>query len=135
MKRVVKGFWQLADPKIWIASTVPMAVGGALAYRHISRFEWYWFIISLVGVYLIEIGKNAVNEFIDYASGVDRYVEADKRTPFSGGKKTIVDGMLTVFETKVIAVITMFLACIIGLYIVLFRETAVFWVGVSGGGL
>ena len=132
MKRIWKGFWQLADPKIWIASTVPMLVGGALAYRQVDRFEWRWFIISLIGIYLIEIGKNAVNEFIDYASGVDRYVETDKRTPFSGGKKTIVDGMLTVIETKVIAVMTMLFACIIGLYIVLYREPSILWVGLIG---
>ncbi|SHM59052.1 1,4-dihydroxy-2-naphthoate prenyltransferase [Caldanaerovirga acetigignens] len=127
-----RGFWQLADPKIWIASTVPMAVGAALAYGIEGKFSLYWLLWSMIGVYLIEIGKNAINEFVDYESGVDRYVAPDKRTPFSGGKKVIVDGILSVSEVKAIAVWTMALAGLIGVYIVLYREPSVLWIGAAG---
>jgi 1,4-dihydroxy-2-naphthoate octaprenyltransferase len=49
MSRLWKGFWQVADPKIWVASTIPMAVDGALAYGHTGAFNWYgsWWV-SLV---------------------------------------------------------------------------------------
>jgi 1,4-dihydroxy-2-naphthoate octaprenyltransferase len=130
--RLWRGFWQLADPKIWIASTIPMVVGAALAYGLEGVFNLYWFICSLVGVYLIEIGKNAINEFVDYESGVDRFVTPDRRTPFSGGKKTIVDGLLTVKETRAIAVFTMLGGAAVGLYITFFREHIVFWLGIAG---
>lgn len=131
-KRFWKGFWQLADPKIWIASTVPMAVGGALAFGSTGRFNILWFFISLIAVYLIEIGKNAINECVDYESGVDRFIEEDKRTPFSGGKKTIVQGKLSFGESALIAFFTIFPACIIGLFIMFFREPMVFWIGLAG---
>jgi len=131
-KRFWKGFWQLADPKIWIASTVPMAVGCALAFGVKGSFDVFWFAVSLLGVYLIEIGKNASNEVVDYITGVDRYVAPDKRTPFSGGKKTIVDGKLTVTEAVLIAMLTFGAACIIGIYIMLFREPSIFWIGLAG---
>jgi len=85
--RLWRGFWQTADPKIWIASTIPMAVGAVFAYVFKNAFSIYWFIWTLVGIYLIEIGKNAIGEFADYETGVDLYVTADKRTPFSGGKR------------------------------------------------
>ncbi|AEM79812.1 MULTISPECIES: 1,4-dihydroxy-2-naphthoate octaprenyltransferase [Thermoanaerobacter] len=130
--RAWKGFWQLADPKIWVASTVPMFVAAAYAYGKTGEFNFLWFVISLIGIYFIEIGKNAVNEFIDYKSGVDTFVTPDKRTPFSGGKKTIVEGKLTVEETILIAIITMLAACIIGLVIVIFREPLVLIVGLLG---
>src|SRR5690554_1687492 len=58
-KRLWQGFWQLADPKIWIASTIPLLVAAALAYKHTGLVNVWWFVISLVAVYLIEIGKNA----------------------------------------------------------------------------
>ena len=132
IKRLWKGFWQLADPKIWIASTVPMVVGGMLSYAFTRRFEFFWFILSLAAVYLIEIGKNAVNEVVDYKSGVDRFVAPDKRTPFSGGKKTIVDGKLTTLEAAVIAVLTTGTACLIGFYIMFFRVFDIFWIGFAG---
>ena len=126
------GFWQIADPKIWIASTIPMAVGGAIAYAQTGTFSWYWFIAGLLAIYLLEIGKNAINEYVDYLSGVDRFVTADKRTPFSGGKKTIIDGKLTLKENLVIGIVTIALGCMIGLYIVIAREFTILWFGLAG---
>ena len=61
VRRVWQGFWQLADPKIWIASTVPMIVGAAFAFGNSGKFDLYWFLVALIAVYCIEIGKNAVN--------------------------------------------------------------------------
>ncbi len=127
-----KGFWQLADPKIWIASTVPMGLAAAMAYGLEGVFSLYWFAWTLLGIYLIEIGKNAINEYVDYQSGVDRFVAPDKQTPFSGGKKTIVQGKLTLQQTSLIAVVTMLGGCLSGVIIVLFREPAVFWIGLAG---
>lgn len=135
MKRLWQGFWQLADPKIWIASTVPMLIAAALAYAHTKTISIRWFAIALIGIYLIEIGKNAVNEFVDYLTGVDRYITPDKRNPFSGGKKTIVDGKLTIMETAIIAIITLLGAFVIGVMITILKEPTVFWIGMAGGAL
>jgi len=130
--RLWQGFWQLADPKIWIASTVPMLVGSALAYGLTGAFSLYWFAAALLGIYLIEIGKNAVNEVVDYQSGVDRFVTPEERTPFSGGKKTIIDGLLTVSEARVIGITTLGAGALVGLYIAIFREPLILWVGFLG---
>ncbi len=126
------GFWQLADPKIWIASTIPMLVGTALAFGLTGSFSFYWFAVALIGIYLIEIGKNAANEVVDYQSGVDRFVTPEQRTPFSGGKKTIVDGLLTVAEARIIAIATLSAGALVGMFIVSFREPRVFWIGLLG---
>jgi 1,4-dihydroxy-2-naphthoate octaprenyltransferase len=131
-ERLWQGFWQLADPKIWIASTVPMLVGSGLAFGMRGSINAFWLIVSAVGIYLVEIGKNAINEYIDYESGVDRFVKPQNRTPFSGGKKTIVQGKLTLQEVKAIAIGTFAAAAIIGLFIMVYREPRVFWVGVLG---
>ncbi|MBZ4666289.1 prenyltransferase [Mahella sp.] len=132
LSRLWKGFWQTADPKIWVASTIPMITAAILAYVFERTFNIYWFILTLIGIYLIEIGKNAIGEFADYESGVDLYVAPDKRTPFSGGKKTIVDGVLTVNENKAIAAATFATAAIIGLYISFAREPMILWIGLAG---
>ncbi len=132
MNRLWTGFWQIADPKIWIASTIPMAVGGAVAYAHLGSFSWTWFLIGAAAIYLLEIGKNAVNEYVDYLSGVDRFVSADKRTPFSGGKKTIIDGKLSLKENLIIGIITVGLGSLLGFYVVLVRDFNVFWFGLAG---
>lgn len=133
MKRFWQGFWQLADPKIWVASTVPMVVGAALAYADTGTLDIAWLLFAFVGVYLIEIGKNAVNEFFDYLSGADRLIPPNNRTPFSGGKKTIVGGKLSLVETGIIAATTLGAAFLIGLVIALYREPGIFWIGMAGG--
>jgi len=130
--RFWRGFWQLADPKIWIASTVPIAVATALALRDSGTLHVGWLLATLAGIYLIEIGKNAVNEVVDYESGADRFIAAEDRTPFSGGKKTIVDGLLSVREAKGIAWVTLLLGAAVGLSIAWFREPMVLWVGLAG---
>ncbi len=132
IKRLWKGFWQIADPKIWVASTIPMLVGAALAYGMTGKFSFPWFVLSLAGIYLIEIGKNSSNEYVDYKTGVDVNIAPENRTPFSGGKKTIVQGKLTLKEVLYIAVGTFALACAIGLIIVFYREPTVLWVGLLG---
>ncbi len=133
-KQTVKGFWQLADPKIWIASMVPMAVAFVYSFRNRTEGSIPWFILAVIAIFLIEIGKNAVNEVVDYISGVDKDIDEDKKTPFSGGKKTIVEGKLTTGQAKKIALATYIPAVIIGLVIVFFREFDVLWVGMLGVG-
>jgi 1,4-dihydroxy-2-naphthoate octaprenyltransferase len=127
-----KGFWQLADPKIWIASTVPMILGVLLSWASGRGFSFFWMVVSFIGIYLIEIGKNAINEIVDYMSGADIYVDKEHRNAFSGGKKTIVDGLLDIKHAAVIAIVTMFLAACIGLLIVFFREPLVIYMGIAG---
>ncbi len=132
MRRLWKGFWQVADPKIWVASTIPMAVGGALAYSHTGAFSWYWFLVGVAGVYCIEIGKNAANDLVDYRSGVDLFVAPDKITPFSGGKRSIVDGNLTLNEAAVITILMLAAGTAVGVYIGLLREPAILIIGTTG---
>ncbi len=131
-KEFWQGFWQLADPKIWIASTIPMLVGVSLAYSLEGKFNLYWTFWMVLGIYMIEIGKNAINEVVDYDFGVDRFVKPENRTPFSGGKKTIVDSKLSITEAKIIGISTMFIGALIGLYISFSHEIGVFWIGLVG---
>lgn len=133
--RLWQGFWQVADPKIWVASTVPLIVATVLAWTKTGSLDWEWVLLAFLGIYLIEIGKNAVNEFIDYWTGVDRFIPKENRNDFSGGKKTILDGKLSMAENAIIAVITLVLAMVIGILIALYREPHVLWIGFLGGGL
>lgn len=131
-KGFFKGFWQLADPKIWVASTIPMLLGVIISWTNKMGFSLAWMVISFIGIYLIEIGKNAINEVVDFKSGADVYIDSEHRNNFSGGKKTIVDGVLDLRHSAIIGAVTMFLAACIGLLIVFFKEPLVIYVGVAG---
>jgi 1,4-dihydroxy-2-naphthoate octaprenyltransferase len=133
--RFLQGFLQVADPKIWVASVIPLATGAALAWcfgTHVKPLSWLWFALAVVGVFLVEIAKNALNEIIDFQSGADPGVDAEHRTPFSGGKKSIVDGRLTLTQCGYIAAVCFALAALIGVALALFVEPKIFWVGLAG---
>lgn len=131
-KRIGAGLVQLADPKVWIASTAPIAAATALAYRDTGTIHFGWLLATLAGIYLIEIGKNAVNEVVDYQSGVDLLVAEEDITPFNAGKKTITQGLLSVGCVKAVAWVTLILGAAVGFAIVWHREPRVLWIGLAG---
>lgn len=86
--------------------------------------------MTVGGVSALEIAKNASGEIHDFAAGSS--VRVEERTPFSGGKRVLVDGVLTRRETAVIAATGYFVTAACGAAIVLFREPAELGLGVLG---
>ena len=111
-----------------------MLLGAAVAARD-GRLEWGWLLGTVLGILSIETAKNASGELFDFASGVDQAVRAEDRSPFSGGKRVLVDGLLTEGETTAIAVSAYALGIGAGLAIALLREPWVLLLGSIGVGL
>jgi 1,4-dihydroxy-2-naphthoate octaprenyltransferase len=128
------GLWRLADPKISLASFAAMFLGACAAARD-GALSWGWLVLTVLGIFCIEVAKNASGEIFDYDSGTDLAVTAEARSPFSGGKRVLVDRLLTRRQTIAISAVTYLLGIVVGLVIVLYREPRVFWIGVAGVGL
>lgn len=88
------GFWRLADPRISLASMASMFLGAAAAARD-GALAWGRLAVTVLGIFAIEVAKNASGELVDWDSGTDRAVTPEDRSPFSGGKRVLVDGLLT----------------------------------------
>jgi 1,4-dihydroxy-2-naphthoate octaprenyltransferase len=88
--------------------------------------------LTVLGIFALEIAKNASGEIVDFDSGTDLAVEPQDRTPFSGGKRVLVDHLLTRRQTIRIAAAFYILAVIVGLYIVVFRDRRVLALGIVG---
>jgi 1,4-dihydroxy-2-naphthoate polyprenyltransferase len=125
------GVWRLADPKISLASIASMLLGASAAARE-GPISWGWLALTMAGIFAIEVAKNASGEIFDFDSGTDLAVAPEDRSPFSGGKRVLVDGLLTHGETKAIAAIGYGLGSACGLAIVLLREPKVLWLGLAG---
>lgn len=119
--RFWKGLLQLADPKIWTASLVPFALGISIASAHGHPLNWFLLLLSVMILILVEISKNGMNEYYDYQSGADPFVAPEDRTPFSGGKKVIVDGILTLKEVAWISILSILLACLSAIPLIYYR--------------
>lgn len=123
-----EGFWRLADPKISITSAASMAIGASLAARD-GSFSWYWLGVIGLAMFCMEVAKNAWGDVYDYDSGTDLAVAPEDRTDFSGGKRVLVDNILTRRQTWAIALVFGAAGLVLGAMIVFLREPSVFWLG------
>src|SRR5688572_26092283 len=125
------GVARLSDPKITLASAASMLLGAAAAARH-GAIDWGWLALTVAGIFFLETAKNASGEVVDFASGADQGVAPEDRSPFSGGKRVIVDGLLSVRETAVVAGVFYAAAAAVGLWIVAARDARVLALGIAG---
>ena len=126
-----KGLWRLADPKISLASLASIFLG-ACAAAYSGPLSTSWLVVTLFGVFCVEVAKNASGEIYDFQSGTDLLIAPEDRTPFSGGKRVLVDGLLTKRQTVTIACLAYGSGILLGLIIVVLRNPDVLWLGVFG---
>lgn len=100
--RFWQGVYRVADPKITLASVASMALGLSLA-AHDGPIRWGALAATVLGIFAIEAAKNASGELYDFDSGTDLRVAEEDRSPFSGGKRVLVDRLWTRQQTMVVA--------------------------------
>src|SRR6185436_19944998 len=114
------GVWRLADPKITLASVASLFLGTAAAAAR-GPLDWGWLLATVLGIFLLEVAKNASGEVFDFDSGADVAVAPADRSPFSGGKRVLVDALLTRRQTWTVAAAAYGLGILLGLVIALAR--------------
>lgn len=123
------GFWRLADPKITLASMSSIFLGACIVAAH-GELHWGWLLVTIFAFFAVEVAKNASGDIYDFPT--DMAVAKADRTDFSGGKRVLVDGLLTLKQTWAIAIIFYALGIGCGMLIVFFREPQALWIGLTG---
>lgn len=125
------GLWRLADPKISLASFSGIFLGACAATLD-GPLSIPWLALTVLGIFAIEVAKNASGEIADFDSGADLAVAPEDRSPFSGGKRVLVDGLLSRGQTAAIAGAFYATGIAAGLLIAVGRCPAVLPLGVAG---
>jgi 1,4-dihydroxy-2-naphthoate octaprenyltransferase len=125
------GFWRLADPKISLASFASIFLGAMMAAAQ-GPIHAGWLVLTVLGIFAIEVAKNASGEIFDFDSGTDPGVKEEDRSPFSGGKRVLVDHWLTRRQTGGIAAAAYAVGAAIGFVIGFLREPGILWIGLVG---
>ncbi len=128
---VWRGFWRLADPKISITSLACMLVGGSVAAAE-APLHWGWLAVTGTALFCMEVAKNAWGDVFDFDSGTDLAVLPEDRTGFSGGKRVLVDALLTRAQTWGLALGFAAVGCALGAAIVFGRAPQALWLGLVG---
>lgn len=129
--KVAIGIWRLADPKISITSVASMTIGASVVALE-TDIDWIWLFITGLALFCMEVAKNAWGDVYDYDSGTDLAVAEEDRTDFSGGKRVMVDDLLSRQQTWAVAFIFGLMGLALGAGIVFLREPMAFWIGAIG---
>jgi 1,4-dihydroxy-2-naphthoate octaprenyltransferase len=108
---------------------VPTLLGSAIAWRE-GFFHWGTFVLTLIGIVCINAGFDMSNDYFDHLSGTD---ESNKElTPFSGGSRTIQEGILSARQVLAWSLFFYLIGIAIGLYLVLVRGWLLLLLGAGG---
>lgn len=131
-RNILLGIWRFSDPKISLASISSMFLG-ACAAAAAGPIQWDWLILTVVGIISLEAAKNASGDVFDYDA--DMAVTNADRSPFSGGKRVIVDGLMTHRQTSITAALFYLAGIVAGMAIVILHEPHIIFFGLVGVGL
>jgi 1,4-dihydroxy-2-naphthoate octaprenyltransferase len=117
-------YYEIARPFSFTASTVPVAVGGALAAVE-GLFDWTLFLVALAASVLLHIGTNVTNEIYDVRKGVDTIVSPR-------ASHAIVKGRIGDHEAQVLSILAFAAAFALGVYLVSVRGWPIVALGLAG---
>lgn len=136
MNKLWEAFKRFAAPPSWDASFTPMILGFTCAFTiggaKLSYGAVGWMLLAFFAIALIETGKHALNEIMDFRSGDDVVLEEDHLTPFSGGKKVLRYGLVSEKQVWGIAAVTLGIACLCGLVIAFTLNIRILIIGIVG---
>ncbi len=130
-KSYLQGLWRLVDPKVSLASIASLSLGFMVSAAE-GPLDIFWASLTVVSILALEVGKNASGEIFDFDSGADLAVEPEDRSPFSGGKRVLVEELLSRREVVSISICAYAIGIAGGLIIAFERHWGVLPLGLVG---
>ncbi len=101
-------------PQYLLLSVLLVFLGASLA-GYYGSYHWTHFTLCLVGLLLLHISTNVLNDYFDFTSGIDLETW---QTPFNGGSGILNQGLLTPKQTLLFGLAAFVLAVPIGGYLI-----------------
>jgi len=106
----LKAWYQASRPPFFIATLIPLLLGGAVAHA-----EGYWntvrCLVVLLACFLVHLATNLANDYFEYGTGAD---DDDS----IGGSRVLQEGKITPLEIRNTLVLLYAAALLCGLWIV-----------------
>lgn len=119
----VHAWWLAVRPKTMSGAAVPVLIGTALAATD-GRFVWFPALICLIFAGLMQVAANFINDLFDYLKGTDR---EDRLGP----ERACAQGWISPRAMKAGIVVTVVLACAIGLLLLYYGGIELVFVGAA----
>lgn len=117
------------------AVVMPAFIGGAYAYNYLlegqGAFNWFYFVLAVVGVILLHLGSNVMNDYFDVKDGTDG-ANNDYFLQFSGGSRAIELGLISLEGTRRLGWTLIAGATAIGLLLTYLTGITTLLIGLAG---
>ncbi len=124
----VKTLFLETRPQFLILSPILALLGMSIALYE-GSFNALHFILATIGLILLHVSVNTLNDYSDFKTGIDLKVN---RTPFSGGSGMLPSGALNAKTVLALGLGSFFLAVPIGIYFVIARGLALLPIFIMG---
>lgn len=100
------------------ASLIPAFIAAAYTSTVIEgpTFLSFHFILATIGVLLLQLASNVLNDYFDWTSGTDQ-VNNKYFVQYSGGSRSIELGLISVRGTKMLGLTLLSVSTLIGIYL------------------
>jgi 1,4-dihydroxy-2-naphthoate octaprenyltransferase len=117
------------------AVAMPALIGGAYVYRYLlepgASFNWSYFLLALLGVILLHLGSNVMNDYFDVKDGTDG-ANNDYFLQLSGGSRAIELGLISLEGTKRLGLWLIASATLIGIFLTIQTGLITLLIGLAG---
>jgi 1,4-dihydroxy-2-naphthoate octaprenyltransferase len=132
--RGIVGIWVQALRLHYIPTSIfPALLGSVIAWAIFREFNFWYFILVIIGVTVHHMGLNMIDDVFDYLHSVDRLPD-EERNPYTGGSGVLTGGLLStgqvlsasIFCYLIGIIITVYLTVMIGWPILIFAVIGIF---------
>ena len=120
---------RVARVPFFTAVILPALLGAIIAWRE-GSFHWGYFLLTLIGIVSVNAGLNMSNDYFDHLSGNDEINR--ELTPFSGGSRSIQDGIISPKRVLFWSTLFYLVGIIIGVYLAVTRGWLILGLGLAG---
>jgi len=110
---------------------LPVLLGTAIAYRAKDVFHPGLFLLTFLGMMLVQFALTMLDDWHDYMRGTDRTPTGEKN-PYTGGSGVLVDGSISPGEMIGAVILFYTIAFLIGLYLTYLRGLMVLYLMLAG---
>jgi len=114
---IIKAWYQASRAPFFIATLIPLSLGGILAWKDQGWDMTIWLII-LTASFFVHLNTNLANDYFEYFSGAD-----DKES--IGGSRVLQEGKISLSQIKYVMIVLYSIAFLLGLWILV--ATKVWW--------
>jgi 1,4-dihydroxy-2-naphthoate polyprenyltransferase len=114
-------------------SIFPALLGSVMAWATFREFNFWYFILVMIGVTVHHMGLNMIDDVFDYLHTVDRSHDEEKN-PYTGGSGVLTGGLLSTGQVLSAAIfcylvgimITVYMTAMIGWPVLIFAAIGIF---------